>query len=281
MLRRKIQDIHINHERWLISYADFITLLFAFFVVMYSVSQVNEEKYEALSETLQTLFSDQKDKQKSLLSDVEPEKKNVLYLDPLPALEKQLSQRLSDLIDDQSIQISSNELWLQISLNNRILFGLASVTPSEQAKQVFADVADILKSVDNPIQVEGFTDNLAINTAQFPSNWELSSARAAAIVNLLANNGIAPERLAAVGYGEFQPIADNATKEGQALNRRVVLMVGKYQRQRPEGKNLPFNSSQSSSPTTPRDARDGLTPITLKNGEHLFTSDPDLPRINR
>ncbi len=280
MVKRKAQDIHINHERWLISYADFITLLFAFFVVMYSVSQVNEVKYEELSKSLQTLFNDQAESSSNVLETDKKNQQDALLLDPLPILEEQLTERLSQLIAEGSITITSNELWLQISLNNRILFGLASVTPSQQAKQVFAEVADILKSVDNPIQVEGFTDNLAINNTQFPSNWELSAARAAAIVSLLANDGISPQRLAAVGYGEFQPIADNDTESGRALNRRVVLMVGKHHRQRPEGKVLPPQSALSSG-LSKNTEPSSLTPITLKNGEHLFTSDPDLPRNNR
>ena len=283
MLRRKKIDIEVNHERWLVSYADFMTLLFGFFVVMYSVSHVNEYKYQELSNSLEALFSDQSSERSNSKATLQP-------AIAIPELADQFTERLGDLIDDQSISVSSNELWLQISLNNRVLFPLGSVTPSEQAEDIFAEVANILRGLNNPIQVEGFTDNLAIHTQQFPSNWELSSARASAIVKLLSGQGVAPQRLSAVGYGEFQPIASNDLEEGRAQNRRVVLMVGKYPRQRPETivndrSNTPDNALEieSTSSTTTLDEavsriEDTLSPVLLKNGEHLFSSDPDLPR---
>lgn len=289
MLRRKKIDINVNHERWLVSYADFMTLLFGFFVVMYSVSHVNEHKYEELSNSLEMLFSNA---ESQITTGESPIKEAAQPAIALPELAEQLTDRLSDLVDEQSIHISNNELWLQISLNNRVLFPLGSVTPSTQAEKIFADVADILRDLNNPIQVEGFTDNLRINTQQFPSNWELSSARASAIVKLLSTQGVAPQRLSAVGYGEFQPIASNESKEGRAQNRRVVLMVGKYPRQRPENSDAINHVLKVDTSTDEQHAellndlpqpleqakKSELTPVLLKNGEHLFSSDPDLPR---
>jgi chemotaxis protein MotB len=330
MLRRKRLDINVNHERWLISYADFVTLLFALFVVLYSISQVNEHKYEELSNSLTKLFPHANaplDKAEELsANDGKYNGKNVLDEKPvakLPQLAEQFTEKLADLIGDETIQVSSNEWWLQIALSNRILFPIGGVKPSTTAEQVFLQVADILRDISNPIQVEGFTDNLVINTQQFPSNWELSTARASAIVKLLVTNGVSPTRLSAIGYGEFQPIAENSSAAGRAQNRRVVLMIGKYPRQRPKLKsvkssvipsvtappttamdvinrasidssninsaeeNEPSLSNQLPSSSTELDSTstvaknpdsDSIQPITLENGEYLFTNDIDVPR---
>ena len=99
--------------------------------------------------------------------------------------------------------------------------------PSNAAFEIIDKVAAVLKPFENPIHVEGFTDDLPIRTAQYPTNWELSSARSASIVRMLAMQGVNPGRMASVGYGEFQPVANNATPEGRALNRRVVLVVSR------------------------------------------------------
>ncbi|MGS2717529.1 flagellar motor protein MotB [Eionea flava] len=283
MLKRKPVDMQINHERWLVSYADFVTLLFAFFVVMYSVSQVNEEKYEELSDTLNELFSQQ---EQQFTGGENFEEKRVLSL---PAIEADIDKKLAQLIEQGAITVTSNDQWLQVSLNNAILFEPGSVKPSQQASTIMADIADVLRDTKNPINVEGFTDNVAIQTEQFPSNWQLSAARAAAIVQLLVSGGVSPEQLSAIGYGEFKPIADNTTATGRAQNRRVSLMISKYQQQRPETDSF-WDShikhtddithqdetlSTSHSSTNEASVETDITPITLDNGELLFTSDPD------
>lgn len=282
MPRRRREDIHINHERWLISYADFITLLFAFFVVMYSISQVNDSKYRVLSETFVEAFNQPNDAQSNpiptaqttpsndvitpiemgktateqavssepiaIISDQSPndttpavidpatEKEPVKTSDELTQISDLVSEKFSQLMDEQLIQVSSNELWLQIELKDSILFPSGNADPSAQALAIFDEIAGILKNYSNPIQVEGFTDNVPINSTRYPTNWELSSARASAIVKVLASKGVAPERLAAVGYGEFQPVATNITAEGRAQNRRVAIMVAKRKMDRPQAK---------------------------------------------
>lgn len=282
MPRRRRDDIHVNHERWLISYADFITLLFAFFVVMYSISQVNDSKYRVLSETFVEAFNQPNDSQAnpdpnvqstpsndvitpiqigqtatelatssepiSIISDQAPmdfipavedpakEDEPVKTTDELTQISDLVSEKFSQLMDEQLIQVSSNELWLQIELKDSILFASGNADPSAQALAIFDEIAAILKNYSNPIQVEGFTDNVPINSARYPTNWELSSARASAIVKVLASKGVAPERLAAVGYGEFQPIATNETSEGRAQNRRVAIMIAKRKMERPGAK---------------------------------------------
>lgn len=253
MRQRVSTEININHERWLVSYADFVTLLFAFFVVMYSISQVSESKYRVLSETMTQIFNEPKrslepiqvgeisrsGQPTPIAADGQSQKplENEGAFNKtadLPQLSDQFSEQFADLIDDKVVQVNSNEYWLQLSLNNSILFSLGSVQPKVEAKVVLEKVADLLRNFNNPIQVEGYTDNLAVNSIQFPSNWELSSARAAAVVKILSDSGIAPQRLAAVGYGEYHPIAENSTPEGRAQNRRVVLMIAREKLRRPQ-----------------------------------------------
>ena len=240
MPRRRHQEEHENHERWLVSYADFITLLFAFFVVMYSISSINEGKYKILSDTLVGVFN-QPDRaikpipvgeERPLTT--EPEKlqdqDEAHGEDPSKALQEisdSVKAAFGDLISSDQLTVRGNELWIEIELNSSLLFPSGDAIPNDMAFTSIEKVAKILAPYENPIHVEGFTDNLPIKTAQFPTNWELSTARAASIVRMLAMDGVNAGRLAAVGYGEFQPIADNATAEGRARNRRVVLVVSR------------------------------------------------------
>ncbi len=275
--KRKVEE-HINHERWLVSYADFITLLFAFFVVMYSISSVNEGKYRVLSDTLEAVFTDPaKSKDPIQVGHLlrgegkqtpEPRaKENPLNVLELPAIEmpiapppeipspapnplppevidshtpppvddeiirtikdisKQLNKALADLIANDDVIIKQGEDWLELEMKSNVLFYSGESRLESKAVPIIGKVATILSTSANPIQVEGFTDNNPINTPKFPSNWELSAARAASVVHLLDRYGLDPSRMSAIGYGEFQPIADNATEEGRQKNRRVVLVV--------------------------------------------------------
>ncbi|WP_300725918.1 flagellar motor protein MotD [Pseudomonas sp.] len=243
--RRRAAEEPANHDRWLVSYADFITLLFAFFVVMYSISSVNEGKYRVISKALVGVFSDSERSIKPIpigeerpltTQPAEPLIKDSEHTDaglgkipddPLKTIASDITDAFGDLIASKQLTVSGNELWVEIVLNSSLLFGSGDAMPSDMAFSIIDKVAAILKPFDNPIHVEGFTDNLPIRTAQYPTNWELSSARSASIVRLLAMQGINPGRMASVGYGEFQPVANNATPEGRALNRRVVLVVSR------------------------------------------------------
>lgn len=278
MIRRQRVTVPDNHERWLVSYADFVTLLFGFFVVMYSVSQMNEVSYQELSDTLSELFLDvEKLSTPSNISAADNIHENPEVL---------LAEKLSELVDEKAFSISRNEQWLEIMLNNQILFESGSTTPSMQAEAIIGDISEILLANNNPVQVEGFTDNIAIQTTQYPSNWELSSARAIAMVKLFTQQGISPKRLSAVGYGEFQPIATNETEQGRALNRRIVIRVGDTPRVFPQVETVtnPKEEIQSitSEGTTGDSSNNGspvsIEPVILDNGELLFSSDPDLPR---
>ena len=242
--RRREPEEHVNHERWLVSYADFITLLFAFFVVMYSISSINEGKYKIISQALVGVFNDAEralkpipigeerpktvTPAKPLVNDSDETAAGIQGTsDPLKSIADDISAAFGDLISSNQMTVRGNELWVEIELNSSLLFASADALPSDQAFTIIDKVAAILKPFENPIHVEGFTDNFPISTAQYPTNWELSSARASSIVRMLAMQGVNPQRLASVGYGEFQPVANNATVEGRARNRRVVLVVSR------------------------------------------------------
>jgi len=280
MARRHRHEEHDNHERWLVSYADFVTLLFAFFVVMYAISSVNEGKYRVLSESLDEAFSDSPlrtlepiqvgeleraatielaelqssreatpEASEVKLKEVVPEPLPIQpALDevpvPEPAPEKdpdthslqaerqdaqtiadELTEALGPLIEADLIQIRKKDRWVEVEMKSHILFESGSALISEEAIPLLSRLAEVLARFDNPIQVEGFTDNQPIATAIYPSNWELSAARAASVVHLFANESIQPNRMTAIGHGEQRPIADNNTPEGRQKNRRVVVVV--------------------------------------------------------
>lgn len=245
MARRRPREEHENHERWLVSYADFITLLFAFFVVMYSISSLNEGKYKILSQALVGVFNDAERTMQPipvgeqrpqtvkpaepLLKDSEETDAGIGQnsVDPLKTIADEVRAGFGDLISSDQMTVRGNELWIEIELNSSLLFGSGDAMPSNRAFSIIDRVATIVKRFDNPIHVEGFTDDQPINTAQFPTNWELSSSRASSIVRLLAMYGVNPARMASVGYAEFQPIAPNTTAQGRAENRRVVLVISR------------------------------------------------------
>lgn len=255
MARRRRRHLEEeNHDRWLISYADFITLLFAFFVVMYSISSVNEGKYRVLSDALNVVFGD-KSSQTAVKTPERIEQQVIEQaqrpaaqssgrpLDPvrerlerqaLRALRKAASQQrvydelaisLEEWIKRDLVDVRMNGDRIEVDMKARLLFSSGDARLSADAAHALSQVAKSLTSIPNPIQVEGFTDNVPISNSVYRSNWELSAARAASVVEFLAGQGVAPERLAAVGRGEYQPIADNSTPEGRAANRRVTLMI--------------------------------------------------------
>lgn len=238
MARRRREEEPINHDRWLVSYADFITLLFAFFVVMYSISSINEGKYKVLSDSMEGIFSqperaikpipvgDERFKGQSDSDDGESGSGSVAQ-DPLASIAEQIRDQFDGLLGDGKLHVRANEMWLELELSSSLLFPSGDAIPHQDAFDIIEKISSILAPFDNPIQVEGFTDNLPISTAQYPTNWELSAARAASIVRMLVMDGVQPERLAAVGYGEFQPIADNDDAAGRARNRRVVLVISR------------------------------------------------------
>ncbi|MEP3588276.1 MAG: flagellar motor protein MotD [Marinobacter sp.] len=251
MRRRRYQHEETNNkERWLISYADFITLLFAFFVVMYSVSSVNEGKYKVLSETFTGVFNAPQRSIKPIevgehvAAVPEQQQENVIppvvtdapgspdvseqgKIESLRAMADQLAMEFDDLINQGVVSLETSDHWIELSLPNSMLFNSGDAEPHYDSFAVIEKVAKVLRDRDNAVKVEGFTDNRPIRTGRYPSNWELSTARASAVSRMLVMQGIEPERLAAIGYGEHQPVARNDTEEGRRRNRRVILLISK------------------------------------------------------
>lgn len=248
MARKKQIEDPVNHERWLVSYADFITLLFAFFVVMYSISSVNEDKYRVLSDAMGTAFHDptsspaaletadlvrSSDSPNADVASLQPEQADQTFSqraldlaeEEVNSIADDVAESMSELIDEGIINIKRNKFWLEIEIKSSLLFTSGSSQLIVDAIPVLVELSDRFVDLPNRVNVEGFTDNRPIQSRLFPSNWELSSARAAAVVRLFERNGVGPARLASIGYGEHQPISDNSNDEARAKNRRVVVVV--------------------------------------------------------
>lgn len=248
-MRRFREQEQENNERWMVSYADFITLLFAFFVVMYSISSVNEGKYKVLSESFVDVFSQTPKTPKPIqigehipraispapVDAMEPaapaesaQAATAATGDPLENIADAMREAFGELIAVGDLQVRANELWIEIELSSGLLFPSGDALPLDSAFSLVERIAAIIAPYDNPIHVEGFTDNVPISSRAYPTNWELSAARAASVVRMLNTGGVDAGRMAAVGYGEFRPAADNSTAEGRRANRRVVLLVSRY-----------------------------------------------------
>ncbi|MGL4604160.1 MAG: flagellar motor protein MotD [Iodobacter sp.] len=244
MARKPRPEEHDNHERWLVSYADFITLLFAFFVVMYAISSVNEGKYKVLSNSMVDAFKQapsSKDviKQNQPVAGV-PDKLVVLNAIATPApvntkvaeqtqkmqnMAGDLKKSLGSLIDQGKVRVTQSKRGIAVEISDSVLFDTAKADLHTESANALIAVAEMVRNTDNLIQIEGNTDNLPMRSGQFPSNWELSAARAASVVRLFVDVGVAPQRLVAIGYGEFRPQGSNDSPEGRASNRRVTLNI--------------------------------------------------------
>lgn len=271
--RRRKHEEPENLERWLVSYADFITLLFAFFVVMYAISSVNEGKYRVLSEALNTVFVTSAEVDHPIQVG-EPPRDIIALPDEVLAAEQtvnadegdaqgpaetdpaeeqtgsdgegggrfnedgtatriadELTISLQDYIDQDLVKVTKNGDRIEIEMRERMLFGSGTAHLSRSSLKGLREISKTLNRIPSHLQVEGHTDNVPISTPAFPSNWELSAARAASVVHFLARQGVEPWRMAAVGLGEHRPIAENADEKGRAANRRVTIVVLSGQRE--------------------------------------------------
>ena len=243
MARRRAHEEHANHEAWAIPYGDLVTLLLALFVVLYSMSSVNEGKYRVLSDSLNEAFGGrprspspiqigdnaQRGSAPSLVSPVRL---------PLPSygqprggerdirkMAAAMTKAMGALIDRKLVTVRANGLLLEIEIRADILFPSGVAAVSERARPVLTRVASVLAPFPNPVRIEGHTDNVPVATAVFPSNWQLSAARAASVVALFVADGVDPRRLSVAGFGEFRPKAPNTSSEGRNANRRVLIVV--------------------------------------------------------
>lgn len=236
-MRRRVSvniDADESTERWLVSYADFITLLFAFFVVMYSISNVNLGKYRVLSESVSTAFSAQSSSpfpvgsqlgvsvQRAPISIGLKGQTGLVSMEETAA---RLDKRLKKWVKQGMVAVKGNEKWLEVEIRSSLLFtsGAASLTTS--SRDVLKELSEVFKSSDSPLYVSGYTDDIPIATRRFPSNWELSTARAASVVRLFAEEGISASRMGAIGYAEFRPVVQNTSDANRQRNRRVVIRM--------------------------------------------------------
>lgn len=245
MARKKLPEEHENMERWLVSYADFITLLFAFFVVMYAISSVNEGKYRVMSDSLISAFKEKPTSDKLIqMGAKEPEVmqgtgkpigKSVPQPTPTPERQqatdrmkkvaKNVLDAMQPLIRDGQVRVTQSPRGITVEINASVLFRSGEAILQPQSSEALAAVAEVLKQVDNPIQVEGHTDNIPINSPSYPSNWELSSSRAGSVVRLFTERGVPAARMVAIGYADNRPIDTNATLDGRSRNRRVNVLI--------------------------------------------------------
>lgn len=230
-----------NPDRWLVSYADFITLLFAFFIVMYAVSSVNEGKYQVLSHSLISAFKNDASSGQMAAMELTPiqlqqlkQNDGIELLEPINKIQKREKMRgmaksileaLEPLVRDGQVKVTQSALGITVEINASVLFSPGQARLADNSSTALQAVARVIKNQEHEIRVEGHTDNFPIHTENFPSNWELSTARASSVVRLFIEQGVDANRLTAIGYGENRPIESNETIEGRKRNRRVAIMI--------------------------------------------------------
>lgn len=227
---------HENHERWLVSYADFITLLFAFFVVMYALSSVNEGKYRLLSESLVTAFKSESPTVAGETVLPAPQPGHRPIANPKLAVRAEQAKRMKKIAEDITrvmspyvtrgqVAVIETERGITVEINDSMLFPPGRAELNAPAERAMRNVAMVIAPTEYPVTIEGHTDDTPINTPFFPSNWELSAVRATTVLRLMLDAGVSGSRLTAIGYGEQRPVADNAEPEGRARNRRVAILL--------------------------------------------------------
>ncbi len=239
MARRKREDEHDNHDRWLVSYADFITLLFAFFVVMYALSTVNEGKYRILSDSMIIAFRNLPANsarqtpmllppsavQKPSLASKAQEAAKQQQREKMRHVARELLEVMAPLIEQGKVRILETSRGVSIEINDSILFSPGQALLQPAMVKAMQSVAEVLVAAEFPITIEGHTDNIPIKNAQFPSNWELSAVRATTVLRLFIDAGVAAERLTAIGYADTRPVEPNVLADGRARNRRVTILI--------------------------------------------------------
>jgi chemotaxis protein MotB len=230
-MRRKKKPSHENHERWLVSYADFITLLFAFFVVMFASTQTDRSKAKAVSEAIIRALADGKSAPNLAIvlgngKGNAPHPADTTSIVELSGPMKVLTAELKEEIAKGDVQLKLESRGLIIGLNTTAFFPSGDDTVNISAYPSLAKVAAVLNKLPNALRLEGHTDSVPINTTRFQSNWELSAARSIAVLRLLNERfGVGSSRMAVVGYADTVSIDSNETEEGRRHNRRVDIVV--------------------------------------------------------
>jgi chemotaxis protein MotB len=272
--RRRKHEEHGNHEAWAIPYGDLMTLLLAFFVVMYAISSVNAGKYRVLSDSLFAAFRGAPrsmqpiqvgekqvgtgaDLNTTIVQQAMLDGQTQSHLAPVPVavglaksggngnsaiastlppqaaaaaaaltrIADEVARAMDQLVRKDMVTVRRSDFWIEVEMRTDILFPSGSARLADNAVAIVERLGGVLAPFPNPIRVEGHTDNKPIKTAVFYSNWELSAARAGSVVRVLSTHGVAPERLAVIGYGEQRPLKANDTPDGRNANRRVVVVI--------------------------------------------------------
>ena len=220
----------VGADRWLVSYADFTTLLLAFFMALYTVSDVNEAKLATAANSLRAAFSAEPPpaspaEQPTPASAVKAGAVPAPRTNAIAQVRERIEQELAGAITAGQLEIGADDRGLVLSLPESATFPVASADVTSTAQAVIARVATTLEPLDVAVRIEGHTDDTPIRTARYSSNWELSTARASAVVARFIEQRVDPRRLSAAGYGEFHPRASNDTTDGRSSNRRVDVVV--------------------------------------------------------
>jgi len=312
-LRKRRHNVeHDNVHRWLVSYADYMTLLFALFVVLYAMAMVNEKPFETITESVGHVFQANEIKPKNsghgddilnvntsksnkrlfgngLLDEAGPEllegEQTLSNISDsqvgsnLTSLEKELHVALYELIESGFAQLQIDGDWLEIELNSGLLFPSGSSSATNSANSILGVIYDVIGEVSNFVRVRGYTDNQVIKTEIFSSNWELSVFRATSILRVLEDFGMNPARMAIEGYGQYYPTADNATVQGRAENRKVVVAISKYGLEKSNLLNTPTISLKDVEAITkvvaPGEKADEIKVIRLSTGGIRITTRND------
>jgi chemotaxis protein MotB len=233
-MSKKKHEEHENHERWLVSYADFITLLFAFFVVMYSVSAVNVGKFRTVSESIKAALNPVVSSPSSSLAFNIGQSRPALKAPEMPGTKEIAVRRLRELVKvmQPASQFALIHMFekidgdIVISIPDQVLFNSGEAAIRTEALPFLQGLAAVMLELNRHVLVEGHTDNVPIRTAQFPSNWELSAARAVIVVRVLSElYGVPGTHLAASGYADTRPLTANLSPEERAKNRRVEVII--------------------------------------------------------
>ncbi|MFY9675134.1 MAG: flagellar motor protein MotB [Terriglobales bacterium] len=257
MSRRRKSQEHAGHERWLVSYADFITLLFAFFVVLYASSQMDKKKVVQVSAAIKGAFEQlgafsgnasytpvQQPGDSSVSTPPSEQAANPAVTDEaLPdvtLLKHQLQEALGEQIEKHEIEIHATPEGLVVSLREIGFFNSGEATLLAEGRATLTRIAGVLNEKGFQVRVEGNTDDVPIHTSQFKSNWELSTARATEVVQLLVEeHGFDPTLISAAGYSQYRPRASNSTEEGRKQNRRVDLVIVARSREKSSSRPTP------------------------------------------
>lgn len=224
--KRKKDDGHENLERWLLTYADLITLLLAFFIVMYSMSRIDAKRFGKMAEALNGVLKGGTTVFQNLTEDEILKGHGLLKLGDLNMIQKQIEEKFEGLERPDDVQTEITERGLVVHIMESALFKEGSAKLEPKAMEVLDIIWEKIAPMPNHVRIEGHTDDRTINTVLFPSNWELSTTRATQVVRYFIDNyGMKPDKISALGYGEFRPVRPNNSIENRAKNRRVDIVI--------------------------------------------------------